>query len=389
MPARMTDRLADWVALVDRCYPEADAQAWDAVGLQVGAPEDRVTRVLVSLDVTVEVIAEAQAQHCDLVLAHHPLLLRPLARLTPQTASGRTALAAARARVGVLAAHTNLDAAAAGTSDPVVDLLGLREVTPLRPLDAEAGVKLVTFVPAEDTAGVLEALAAAGAGVIGEYDRCSFRVSGTGTFRPSASADPSVGDRGVLNSVAEERLEVVVLRAAVPAAVAALRAAHPYEEVAFDLVPLLADPADRVRKGIGRIGDLPALRTLADLAEALHTGLPSPHLRLAGDPRRRVTRVAVSGGAGDGLVDAAARAGAEVFITGDLRHHVALDARTQGLALIDAGHHATETAALPAFAARLRDAAATGGLTSEIALSLTSTDPWADWRAQTQRGTTA
>ena len=386
----MTDRLADWVALVDACYPQADAEGWDAVGLHVGASEDAVGAVLVSLDVTPGVVAEAAEAGRDLLVAHHPLLFRPLARLTHETAAGRTALAAARAGVAVIAAHTNLDVALPGTSDPVVELLALRDVAPLRPTAAEATVKLVTFVPIDATEQVLDALAGAGAGVIGAYDQCSFRVAGTGSFRPSAEADPVIGQRGQRNRVAEDRLEMIVPSRLVRAAVMALRAAHPYEEVAFDLVPLLADPDPQgPAKGLGRIGDLPQPQALRDVAAVIASRLPAPHLRVGGDAQRPVRRVAVCGGAGEGLIDAAQRGGADVLVTGDLRHHVALDALTQGLALIDAGHHATESAALPAFADRLRAAARERGLTADLAVSRTSTDPWADWRSSDSPGATA
>jgi putative NIF3 family GTP cyclohydrolase 1 type 2 len=216
----MADAIADWTALVEACYPERDAAGWDAPGLQVGDPEDPVSTVLVALDVTEAVLAEATDVGADLVLAHHPLLFRPLERLTPATASGRLALRAARERVGVLAAHTNVDAAVPGTSEPIVELLDLTDVRPLDPLAPGGGdVKLVTFVPHEDTSRVLAALSAAGAGVIGEYDHCSFRVEGTGTFRPSPAAHPHLGERGAINVVAEHRLEVVVPRDRLDAAV--------------------------------------------------------------------------------------------------------------------------------------------------------------------------
>jgi dinuclear metal center YbgI/SA1388 family protein len=374
------DRLADWVALVDARYPERDAEDWDNTGLQLGDPEDGVTAVLVCLDVTDATLDEAQARGADLVLAHHPLLFRPLTRLTPATASGRLLLRAARAGINVLAAHTNLDVAVPGTSDPVVDLLSLVDVRPLLARPPQR-VKLVTFVPAEATDGVLDALVVAGAGVIGEYDACSFRVPGTGTFRPSAAANPTVGERGVRNDVAEQRLEVVVPRPRVRAAVAALRAAHPYEEVAYDLYPLLDEPGDA---GLGRVGTLPEPQTLRAVADRLATGLPAPHLRVGGDLDAPVHTVAACGGAGDSLIGAAQAAGVDVYVTGDLRHHVALDARTLGLAVIDAGHFATEAAALPAFRAALERLAAERGLHARLLPSEVRTEPWAQYRPPEQ-----
>jgi dinuclear metal center YbgI/SA1388 family protein len=376
MAAAMADTIASWTGLVDACYPERDAAEWDASGLQVGDPGAPVTGVLVALDVTEAVLDEAVDVGADLVLAHHPLLFRPLARLTPATAPGRLALRAAQAGVGVLAAHTNFDAAVPGTTEPIVAALGLTGVQPLEPVH-EDELKLVTFVPHEDTPRVLSALTAAGAGVIGEYDHCAFRVEGTGSFRPSAAASPHLGERGEVNEVAEHRLEVVVPRHRLAAAVEALLTAHPYEEVAHDVYPLV--PTQLV-KGLGRVGDLPEPTALGDLADRLATALPSPHLRLAGDPGRTVTRVAACGGAGEGLIGATLAARAECYVTGDLRHHVTLDALTQGLACIDAGHHATEAAALPTLVAELERRAADRGLTARLVASRVSTDPWGRYR---------
>lgn len=375
----MSDTVHDWLRLVERCYPERDAEAWDAPGLHVGDLDDPVADVLVSLDVTVAVLDEARERGCDLVLAHHPLLLRGLERLTTASAPGRIALHAARHGIAVAAAHTNLDIAVDGTSDPVVDVLGLVDVRPLQSTPAGSNAKLVTFVPDEAVTGVLDALADVGAGRIGEYAACSFRTAGTGTFRPSQRANPAVGVRGRLNEVLEQRLEVVVPRHLVAAAVGALRRAHPYEEVAYDLVPLLDEPAPG--KGLGRVGRLPKPATLLALARCIARDLPSPHLRLGGDPARVVEHVAVCGGSGQSLIGAARTAGADVYVTGDLSHHVASDAQALGLALIDAGHHATEIAAMPAFRRRLEEAAADGGLEARLLASETSTDPWTHWSA--------
>lgn len=364
-----------WLALVHDLYPPADAADWDNVGLQVGDPSWPVARVLVTLDVTRGVVDEAADGPPTLVLAHHPLLFRPLQRLTPDTASGATALAAARAGVAVAAAHTNLDVTAdgAGTSDPVAELLGLEEarplVTDLRPDDR---VKLVTFVPPEHTETVLDAVAAAGAGRIGGYERCSFRVRGTGTFRPGEGADPYSGRVGVDAAEAEERLEVEVSRRRVGPVVQALRLAHPYEEVAYDLYPRVTGG----ETGLGRLGRLPQPMTLRALAAAIRDGLPAPHLRFAGEPERTVRTVAVVGGAGDSHIGAALAAGADAYVTGDIRHHVALDAVEAGLAVIDAGHHATEVAALPRWIDRLERAARPRGLTAELVRSAVRTVPW-------------
>lgn len=371
----MPETVGDWLQLIHDRYPPGDAASWDNVGLQVGDPAWPVERVLVTLDVTGEVIAEAAEVAHTLVLAHHPLLFRPLASLTPSTAAGRTALAAATSRVAVVAAHTNLDVArdGAGTSDPVAEALGL---TDRRPLTTELRdgdrCKLVTFVPNDHVDAVLDALADAGAGTIGDYERCAFRVAGQGTFRPLPGADPHSGVVGEVALEDEIRIEVEVPRRRVGAVVAALTAAHPYEEVAYDLVPLLTG----AEVGFGVVGTLDPPQPLAEVAAALRTRLPAPHLRYAGDPDRPVRTVATVGGAGDGLIGAALGAGVDVYVTGDLRHHVTLDALEQGLALVDAGHHATEVAALPRWIERLVEAASVRSLTSPVVASSTPTVPW-------------
>ncbi|MEX1179078.1 MAG: Nif3-like dinuclear metal center hexameric protein [Nitriliruptor sp.] len=369
------DTVGGWLALVHDRYPPADASSWDNVGLQVGDPTWPVARVLVCLDVTGAVIDEAAEVPGTLVLAHHPLLFRPLSQLTPDTAPGRTALHAATARVAVAAAHTNLDVArdGAGTSDPVADVLGLVARRPLTTELREAGrVKLVTFVPEAHVEAVLDALAEAGAGRIGGYERCAFRVRGQGTFRPGPGTQPFSGRVGEVALEDEVRVEMELPRRRVGAAVGALQAAHPYEEVAYDLVPLL----DGGEVGFGVVGELPGPVALGDVAELLRTGLPAPHLRVAGDRARTVRTVATVGGAGDGLIGAALGAGADLYVTGDLRHHVTLDALEQGLALIDAGHHATEVAALPAWIDRLRGAAGERSLTAPVVASKVRTVPW-------------
>lgn len=371
----MADTVADWLALVHDRWPRHHAMAWDSVGLQVGAPDWPVERVLVSLDVTGRVVEEAADGPPTLVLAHHPLLFRPLARLTPDTASGRTALAAARAGVAVAAAHTNLDVArdGAGTSDPVAGVLELQHVRPLEPaVDEGRRCKLVTFVPSDDVDTVVDALAAAGAGRIGEYERCHFRVDGTGSFRPTGDADPHVGTVGEVHHEPEARVEMELPRHAAAAVVAALRAAHPYEEVAYDLVPLV----DVGGHGLGLVGELASPLPLRAVAARIREDLPAPHLRYAGEPDRLVRRVAVVGGAGDSHIGAALATGADVYVTGDLRHHVTLDAVEQGLALVDAGHHATEVAAMPRWVEGLTAAAGGRGLSAPVIASSVDTSPW-------------
>jgi hypothetical protein len=232
----------------------------------------------------------------------------------------------------------------------------------------------VTFVPVEDAGAVLDALARAGAGTSGAYERCAFEVGGTGHFRPLEGASPHVGQVGVDAEVAEVRLELLVPRGRLAAVVAALRTSHPYEEVAFDVLPRVGG----LRRGLGRVGRMERATTLRQVAATLRTALPSPQLRVAGDPERAVTTVAAVGGSGGSLAGAALAAGADVLVTADLTHHVVLDALELGLALVDAGHHATEVAAMPALRTRLERLAAVEGLEAPVVASGIDTSPWGD-----------
>jgi len=369
------DTVGAWLQVIDQRYPAHTTATWDNSGLQVGDTSWPVARVLVTLDVTTAVLDEARAVAHTLVVAHHPLFFHPLKRLTSDTAAGKLTLYAARNAIAVTAAHTNLDVAQDGTSTsaPLARLLELTNVTSLSSAAQPAGsLKLVTFVPDTAVVAVRDALVAAGAGEIGAYTDCSFVTPGIGTFRPSPAANPVLSaTHGVTASVAELRLEMVLPHAKLGAAIDALKASHPYEEVAYDVF-------ERVSSGeqFGLIGTLKTPATIGALAAKIAHDLPAPDLRVAGDRNATVTTVAVCGGAGDSLIGAALARGAELYITGDLKHHVALDAQEMGLALLDVGHHASEVAALPHVIAALTADAAHHGLVAPVLASQINTSPW-------------
>lgn len=358
--------VGEWLRALDELYPPAWAEEWDNVGLQAGDRGWLAERVLVALDPTAEVLAEARERRCGLLVAHHPLVFRPLARLDLADPVARVAVEAATAQVAVVAVHTNADVAQPGVTDALAEVLGIEVTGVLRPTPGGGQVKLVAFVPPEATAKVLDAVVTAGGGTIGEYTHCSFRVRGTGTFLPSERANPVVGERGELTEVEEDRLEVVMPRERMATAVEALVDAHPYEEVAYDAYPLVGGGL-----GLGRLGRLPEPTTAAGLAERCRERLGSD-VRTAGDPDRQVRAVALCGGAGASLITGAIRAGADAYITGDVKHHQALDAAEAGLSLIDAGHHGTERPFVPVLARCLADAGPPG----EVLVSDRSTDPF-------------
>lgn len=373
-----TPTVADLVDLVHRRWPPATAEPWDNVGLQVGDPAAAAASVLVALDVTAAVLAEAAELGAGLVVAHHPLMFRPMASVQAGDPVGGLVLRAAVQGTAVLAVHTNLDVAAAGSpSDVVADLLDLADRRPLRGAGAGAvpqtAYKYVVFCPVEATGKVLDAAARAGGGVIGNYSYCSFRTPGTGTFLPEEGARPAVGEVARLNEVTEERLEILVPADRLAAVQAAVVAAHPYEEVAADTYPLHTGTG----LGLGRVGRLRAPAPLTTLAERLREGLPAPGLRLAGDPGRRVEQVAVLGGSGGDEVATAVAARADCYVTGDLKHHQVLTALAAGMACIDATHAATEQVALPGLAGQLRADAAAHGWAVQVHLSTVPPHPFA------------
>ena len=367
MLAPVTVRLSDVVAVLEDLYPPAWAESWDAVGLVCGDPDAPVRRVLLAVDPVEQVVREAVDGGYDLLLTHHPLYLRGTTSVAATTPKGRVVHALVRAGIGLHVAHTNADVADPGVSDALAARFDLRDLRPLSPRP-DARDALVTYVPEDAVEQVLDAVAAAGAGRIGDYDRCSWSTSGTGTFRPLPGARPAVGEVGRTQSVAERRLEVVLPRALRRSVLEALRGAHPYEEPAYEVLELVDEPGPR---GLGRVGELPAPTTLRELTRTAAEVLPATAwgVRAAGDPDQVVTTLAVCGGSGDSLLREAGRA-ADAYLTADLRHHPASEA-PEGLALLDAAHWATEHPWLADAARRL--SAAT---TVDAVVSDTVTDPW-------------
>jgi dinuclear metal center YbgI/SA1388 family protein len=369
--------LADVVGVLDRLYDPQWADDWDAVGLVTGDPEQPVRRVLLAVDPVQRVIDEAVEWDADLLVTHHPLLLRGVHSVATTGPKGRAVTALVRAGVALHVAHTNADVADPGVSDALAAALGLTDLRPLAPSAPDALDKLVTFVPEADVERVVDALAAAGAGQVGDYERCAFTSSGLGTFTPRPGARPAIGQVGVPEQVAETRVEMVLARDRRTAVVAALRSAHPYEEPAFDVLEMV--PTSPAGRGHGRVGSWPAGGTVRELAERVASALPATPsgVRVGGDPDRVVRAVAVCGGAGDDLFDAVRASGADAFVTADLRHHPASEALEHGgPALLDVAHWASEWPWLADCERLLRRDLGERADTVETRVSQIVTDPW-------------
>lgn len=372
----MSVTLSQVVAALDEAYPRAYAEDWDAVGLVCGDLEQQVSTVLLTVDVTAAVVEEAVDSGVDLLVAHHPLLLRPVHGIGTDTVKGRLLHRLVRAGCGLFTAHTNADVAAPGVSDALARTIGLTGLSPLAAGPQDPTDQVVVMVPPQARDRVVDAMAAAGAGQLGEYDRCAWHTSGTGTFEPGQAASPSVGAVGERVTTDEDRVEMVLPRGSREAVVAALRSAHPYEEPAFQVLELASWSGPR---GLGRVGQLPQPMSLQTFAEHVARVLPRTGggVRLAGPVHAQVQRVAVCGGAGDSLLPAARACGADVFVTADLRHHPASDAiEGGGPWLVDVPHWASEWPWLMGARERILAALDPTGEHLDVVVSRTVTDPW-------------
>lgn len=368
----MTVQLRDVIEALDEAYPPRLAESWDSVGLVCGDPDDLVDSVTIAVDATPAVVDEVPDG--GLLLAHHPLLLRGVDTVAASTPKGALVHRLIRTGRSLFTAHTNADSASPGVSDALAHQLGLRVEAVLDPLPAAAQLdKWVIYVPRENSEALRAAVFEAGAGHIGDYSHCSWTVSGTGQFLPHEGASPAIGSVGTVEQVPEDRVEVVAPARARGAVLTAMRAAHPYEEPAFDILALAAPPSD---VGLGRIGTLPQPEPLRDFVARVEGALPrtSWGVRAAGDPDLPVSRVAVCGGAGDSLLGTVAAADVQAYVTADLRHHPADEhRRASQVALIDVAHWASEFPWCDQAADLL---ASRFGSLLRVRVSTIRTDPW-------------
>ncbi len=325
----------DIVAYLDELFPPILAEEWDHSGLQVGDLSLPCNRILVALDFELSLVDRLQG--VDLLITHHPLIFHPIQEIRPETPLGRKISVLLHEGTACYAVHTPYDSARGGMGERLAALLGLREAEPLVPRGKL--YKLVVFVPPDHLEKVAEAAFSAGAGKIGRYGHCSFRLEGTGTFLPEEGTRPYTGQVGKEEHVREIRFETIVPQETLRAVVGAVLAAHPYEEVAYDLYPLeLRDN----RHGLGRIGALEgaveAREVIGRFAQAIGAKSPAVY----GDEKRVVRKVAVCGGAGGKLWREALAKGGELFLTGELGYHEALAATEAGLTVAVLGHRETE-----------------------------------------------
>jgi dinuclear metal center YbgI/SA1388 family protein len=339
-----TRTLQDVVTAFDRVLQPQLAMDWDNVGLLVGDPDRRINKTLLCIDLTPAVLREAISLRASLILAYHPPLFKPIKTIRADRQD--VLFNAVRSNIAIYSIHTALDMLPGGTSDVLADLVNLKNRQPIDHCSKQnSKSKLVIFVPTSAAEKMARSLFDIGAGRIGEYDSCSFCSAGIGTFRGSEKSHPAVGHAGHFETVDEIRLEVVVENKNIPAAVDAIRKSHPYEEPAFDIYPcaVIADG----KFGLGRIGELGKAASLKSIVALIKRRTKLKHLQIADAGVKSIRRVAVGpGSCGDLIAPLAGKI--NLFITGEVRHHTALDAVRAGVSVICLGHGNSERIALPA-----------------------------------------
>jgi len=330
-------KIKEVVDLLQQLAPLSYQESYDNSGLQTGNLHDEITGVLVTLDCTLAVLEEALAAGCNLIIAHHPVIFRPLKQLTGRSETEQIIIKAIQNNLGIYACHTNLDNVLSGVNAKICEKIGLEN---LKILSQKTGnlIKLVTFAPLENTNAILAAMHTAGAGQIGNYQNCSFWVSGIGNFKPGAEANPHIGEPGQQEEVAENRMEVIFPEHLKEKVVTALLAAHPYEEVAYDLYRL--ENANQ-EVGAGMLGDLPKSVPATEFMQQLKTKMQLNTVRHTNFENKQIIKVAVCGGAGSFLIKDALRAGADIFITADLKYHDFFIPEGK-MILADIGHYESE-----------------------------------------------
>lgn len=342
------------IDMLESLAPRYLAENWDNVGLLVGSPAQKVQNVLVTLDVTPEVVDYTIENQIGMIVSHHPFIFKSLNRIRTDMPMGNMLAKLVKADVAVYAAHTNLDSANGGVNDILADKLGLQKVEALDISYTEKLLKLIVFVPKAHADQVREAMTSAGAGYIGKYSHCTFQTEGIGSFKPLEGTAPYIGKQGVVEFVPEYRLETILPEKISRRVINAMLKVHPYEEVAYDLYSVI-QPG--LQYGLGRVGYLATPITFEEFVDVVKKVLGLKAVQAAGIPDKRIRKVAVCGGSGASLIHKAVFKGADVLVTGDVKYHEAQEAALNDLGIIDAGHFATEQPVVHALGEYLKQCA--------------------------------
>ena len=329
------------ITLMEQLAPRSYAESWDNVGLMVGNRNAIVTGVLTTLDVTEEAISYAIEHDCNLIVSHHPLIFKGLKQLSCDTAQGRMINQLIQHNIAVYSAHTNLDIAPGGLNDMLANQLGLIDLKGFVKTGEDALYKVTTFVPESSADAVRHAMGTAGAGKIGNYEHCSFSLYGEGRFIGNEESHPVVGEAGTLTVAPEAQVNAIVDGAHLRQVIESMKAAHPYEEVAYEVVSLVEPTAST--QYLGRVGRLPNALNLDTFREWVQEALPEANIRFAGVAPKEIQSIALCSGAGAEFIKDAARLHVDAYVTGDVKYHDAQLAKELGFLVVDAGHFGTES----------------------------------------------
>ncbi len=369
----MCATVSEIVNLISAEIPKYAAEDWDNVGLQVGNAMMKVDSILVCLEVCDLVIDEAIEKQCNMIIAHHPLIFRPLKTMAETDPKARLLSRLIKADIALYVMHTNYDHYDKGLSYLLADALGLTQIEPLIAVKPQKMYKFITYVPQPDFKPVADAAFSAGAGHIGDYAECGYRLTGEGFFKPLSGANPAIGQVGKREYVTETRFETLVLEDQLNAVIDAVKKAHPYEEVAFDIIEI---QQRHYPFALGKRGRLKEALTAEQFAAHLKKSLSLGGLRLAGDLNKMISTVAVISGAGMDFIGDVAKTGVDAFVTGDAKYHEVVDTLHYGLLVADVGHFESEIIFAAGFAVQLEQLIANQKLAITVRASTAAQPPF-------------
>jgi len=346
-------KIKDIAEQIERIATLKLAQDWDNVGLLIGDAQRNVKNILLTIDITGEVVAEAKRLKTDLIVSYHPVIWDGLKKITTD---GPAAVVYDLIRLGiaVFSIHTALDSAAGGVNDGLAEIVGITDAKPIGDYVEDPrgdNYKLVVFVPANSAAEVSNAVFAAGAGFIGNYSNCSFTAQGTGSFLPQEGASPTIGKKGKLEKVPEIRFETIVPAGKLVDCITAMRKAHPYEEPAFDVFKLYNSQG---KFGLGRIGRLNKPTRLSKITERIKKYTGAKAFGIVGKENKLVRKAAVCAGSCGKLINLVIAQKCDLYLTGELKHHQALAAQEAGLTCVCLSHTISERFILKKLAKQLQ-----------------------------------
>lgn len=325
------------IKALEKWAPLSDAEGFDNVGLQIGNPKQEINKALITLDVTDEVVEEAINKGANLIITFHPLIFKPLKNITSKNRVSRLVLKCIENKIALYSIHTNLDAQLDGVNAKISEKLGLENRRILIPTKDKL-FKLIYFVPESSANEVRDAVFMSGAGAIGNYSECSFNTKGTGTFKPMEGANPSLGQTNIRHEENEIKVEVILEHTQIQSAIQAMKSAHPYEEVAYDLIHLSNESTN---KGMGQIGELKKPISEKEFLDVLKKQFNVTCVRHSNLLGKKIKKVAVLGGSGAFGINNAIREKAQAYVTADLKYHDFFLAENQ-IVVFDIGHYESE-----------------------------------------------